>query len=58
MRKMLILTAVGVLVSSGALACGWGSKSAANSAERQTVMTDQEQGATKSTKQTKSDTKG
>jgi hypothetical protein len=59
MRKILFLTAVGMLVSSGAMACGWGSKSAQSSTPNQTVMTDHDHGGTKTTpKQTKSETKG
>ena len=35
-----IAAVVGVFVSSGALACGWGSKTAQTAGENQTVMTD------------------
>lgn len=60
MRKALVLAVAGVFLSSGAMACGWGSKSASSdAAENQTVMTDDAQGGqTTAPKTTKSETKG
>lgn len=40
MRKALILAVAGVFLSTGAMACGWGSKSASKDSDNQTVMTD------------------
>lgn len=59
MRKALILAVAGVFFSSGAMACGWGAKSASKGTDNQTVMTDHGQsGQTATPKTSKTDTKG
>lgn len=60
MRQAFILATLGVFLSSGAMACGWGAKSASNpAADNQTVMTDHgESGQMSAPKATKPETKG